>query len=1043
VGEVVVPEPAGISDADALAAGLRALRRRSGFSYAQLSQAAARLPRNPSRAATLPKSTVSDVLRTGRVGKPVLLAFLAACGVSDADAAHWVAAWERSRTDDLGRPDGAQRVRDADAQLLGVHKAIEVEGVQSSLPVYVPRDLDTGAGGIRNQLQEAARRGGIVVLVGGSSVGKSRSAFEAVRHLFPDWWLVHPDPDDRLWPEKLSAARSAPTVVWLDELQRYFEGAYPLTSDQIRVLLRSDTRIVIIGTLWPERYALFSAPPGDPLGPDLWRRQREVLELAQVVRVPDSLSDNENERARQLASMDPRLSAALQYSEYGLTQSIAAAPHLMERWRNANAYAMAVLNAAVDARRIGVNAALPAEFLRATAPAYCDSRARAKAPPDWFESAMDYCTHVLHGAATVLEPVAGGMGEVRGYTVAEYVHQHAANERRYIPVPGPLWVALEYIGDANDLLNCGYSAECRLLYDFALLLYQRAALSGNSNAAVNLASLLAKQGQIEAASSILQLLSDSGHEYAHHLLINLVVKAHRMSELQKRAESGDELAAVRLAGALAKSDRWEDGTALLRGYPAQSKLVRGTLADLLADHGEIDEAIQIRQGFPDDDGKLPYLLLQAGREQEFLDLAGSGDPFAAQRLDEVLADKGQVDVLLGRATEGDSYAALQAALALLKQDREEEALELLGQLGEKPEISGSDEPLSKFDIVRASQHNMTIAIARFYREEHIKHRSLLWRIEKKIAIITYQKVLRLCSIHSRLRSATRELVSMMEDYIADGGDEARDTPLVDAFADICREYGVGWDELYAYISDALMMPGKTGRELQEKEEFENVLSRLRLIDRLLDSGSFEEVRELAVTGDDLAAQELIMFLEENGRLDEAHGIIRERIEHGSKVAGLQLVDWLARKGRIEEIRELAAAGDTYAGRRLADPQVDSETCVAAEYQMLDLESKEVDDKESTASREQELRKRVAQGDTLAATQLTSLLQNASRIEELFTLTIAGLPTAARDLIEAMRAQGRNEDADRLQKFGVDLEGDIAPLPQHGDEGPSILITHFE
>ena len=107
--EVVVPEPTGISSLDGLATGLKALRRRSGLSYAQLSQAVARLPRDPSRAAALPKSTVSDILRTGRVNKPALLAFLTACHVSDADIMHWVAAWERARTADFDRPTGAQR----------------------------------------------------------------------------------------------------------------------------------------------------------------------------------------------------------------------------------------------------------------------------------------------------------------------------------------------------------------------------------------------------------------------------------------------------------------------------------------------------------------------------------------------------------------------------------------------------------------------------------------------------------------------------------------------------------------------------------------------------------------------------------------------------------------------------------------------------------------------------------------------------------------------------------------------------------------------
>src|SRR5260370_34744227 len=119
---------------------------------------------------------------------------------------------------------------------------------------------------------------------------------------------------------------------------------------------------------------------------------------------------------------------------------------------------MAILDAAIDARRIGVRTPISASFLRAAAPTYCDNRAQATAPPDWFEAAIKYCIHILHGAAAALEPVASGMGKVRGYTVAEYLHQHAMNERRHMRVPEAAWLAaLEYLDDRDDLSSCGFS----------------------------------------------------------------------------------------------------------------------------------------------------------------------------------------------------------------------------------------------------------------------------------------------------------------------------------------------------------------------------------------------------------------------------------------------------------------------------------------------------------------------------------------------------------------------------------------------------------
>ena len=128
------------------------------------------------------------------------------------------------------------RAGEADLRRLGVHAAISVPGVPDEvLPEYVPRDADTAEGGIRAQVAAAAQRGGFVLLVGGSSVGKTRCAAEAVRAVLPDWWLVHPG-----GPAEVAALAAAPpprTVVWLDELQRYLDGEHGLTGGMVRALL--------------------------------------------------------------------------------------------------------------------------------------------------------------------------------------------------------------------------------------------------------------------------------------------------------------------------------------------------------------------------------------------------------------------------------------------------------------------------------------------------------------------------------------------------------------------------------------------------------------------------------------------------------------------------------------------------------------------------------------------------------------------------------------------------------------------------------------
>ena len=66
-----------------------------------------------------------------------------------------------------------------------------------------------------------------MLLVGGSSVGKTRCAAEAVKAVLPDWQLVHP-----AGPAEVAALAAGPiprTVVWLDELQRYLDGEQGLS----------------------------------------------------------------------------------------------------------------------------------------------------------------------------------------------------------------------------------------------------------------------------------------------------------------------------------------------------------------------------------------------------------------------------------------------------------------------------------------------------------------------------------------------------------------------------------------------------------------------------------------------------------------------------------------------------------------------------------------------------------------------------------------------------------------------------------------------
>jgi len=406
-------------------------------------------------------------------------------------------------------PAGAVRAGNADPRRLGVHAAISVPGVPDEvLPEYVPRDVDAAEHGVRAKVAAAAERGGFVLLVGGSSVGKTRCATEAVKALLPDWWLVH-----LAGPGEVTGLAQAPVsrmVVWLDELQDYLDGEHGLTGAVMRALLNHPS--VIIGTMWPDRYAAYTTGHA-PGGADPHARERQVLDLADVVRIAPAFSEAERDRARAAADRDPRLAVALEAAGYGLTQTLAAAPQLVAHWEDAQTaspYAWAVLTAALDVARLGARAPLSAEFLRAAAVGYCTSQQQAEAPENWFEQALAYATSKLHGAAAALSPAAAGMGQVAGYTAADYLVQHASRERRDARVPASTWDAvLSHIRDPYDTAGLAWEASFAGRLEHVEKALERAFAEKEYTVAAELASCLGEAGREEQAIQLLKTTIDA------------------------------------------------------------------------------------------------------------------------------------------------------------------------------------------------------------------------------------------------------------------------------------------------------------------------------------------------------------------------------------------------------------------------------------------------------------------------------------------------------------------------------------------------------
>ena len=106
---------------------------------------------------------------------------------------------------------------------------------------YVPRDADKK---LHDGLSAARAGRRMLLVVGGSAGGKSRSAAETVRLRIPGHRLLCPRRMSLTRLQELPAADLGPALVWLDDVERYEERAF---RDTVERLLRSG--LVVVATI--------------------------------------------------------------------------------------------------------------------------------------------------------------------------------------------------------------------------------------------------------------------------------------------------------------------------------------------------------------------------------------------------------------------------------------------------------------------------------------------------------------------------------------------------------------------------------------------------------------------------------------------------------------------------------------------------------------------------------------------------------------------------------------------------------------------------
>ncbi|MVO86137.1 tetratricopeptide repeat protein [Streptomyces sp. p1417] len=457
-------------------------------------------------------------------------------------------------------PERWHRMSDWDALAAGAHRARPGEG-GTKLPPYVSRDVDAE---LRDRVREAADLGGFVLVVGDSTAGKTRAAYEAVRDVLPEYRVLAPPAGARLRcaPEAVEACGYGPcVVVWLDDLERHL-GPDGLTPDVLDDFAR--LRVPVVATMRLKPYEAFGsgddAGTGGDSGEQRWAGVgSRVLRAADVVDLDRLWSAGELSRAGDCD--DSRITEALtHHGTYGIAEYMAAGPVLLRTWRHAwraggHPRGAALVAAAVDLTRAGLRGPYSRELLVEVHQRRLADAGGPVLRPEGVDEAFAWASRVRHGVTSLLVPVAGELWAPFDYLVdaedspvPEWVREaalaHAGDDDVRFAVAtsayeaGAFGVAekamrpLADAGNRNALFNLAVVMGRTGRTGEAEALYGQAHSRGSLNATVNLGILLAEAGRTEEAEALLRSAHAQG---VGHAADNLAVLLRRTGRAEEAA----------------------------------------------------------------------------------------------------------------------------------------------------------------------------------------------------------------------------------------------------------------------------------------------------------------------------------------------------------------------------------------------------------------------------------------------------------------------------------------------------------------------------
>ncbi|WP_256726546.1 tetratricopeptide repeat protein [Streptomyces acidiscabies] len=362
----------------------------------------------------------------------------------------------RDRTASSRRVNLVGDLEPADALHLEVHPAFETDissGALSVLPPYIARPASVDDE-LRHQVARAAKSSRLLMVVGGSSTGKTRSCWEAVRAELPNWRIVHPLAPDR--PAALMRALREDvleprTVLWLNEANLYLlvKNYAAQVSASLQAVLTDPQRgpVLVLGTMWPDFWEKLTEPrfEDDDLDTGMGA-VHQLADLAVTVKMPATFTSKELARATAVVDSDPRLKLARSRAISGrITQFLAGAPHLWRRYEQSAGAARAILHAAMDARRCGHGPLLSEDFLRVAAEGYIDEATWHTLDEGWFASHMAKLLsphRQLPGPLTRYRPRSDQPPPASPlYQLADFLHEKSRATRERESPASSLWAA--------------------------------------------------------------------------------------------------------------------------------------------------------------------------------------------------------------------------------------------------------------------------------------------------------------------------------------------------------------------------------------------------------------------------------------------------------------------------------------------------------------------------------------------------------------------------------------------------------------------------